>query len=83
MISQRDYRDTDTTGKSLINLALIHIPICTVMTKSLFSSFSFGMAYEFIDCVGDDVDVVSDSEVSGAFAKLTFLSLWLKHCTYS
>ncbi|XP_059215894.1 erythroid differentiation-related factor 1 isoform X1 [Centropristis striata] len=23
---------------------------------------SFGMAYEFIDCVGDDVDVVSDSE---------------------
>uniref|UniRef100_A0A3Q0RD06 Erythroid differentiation regulatory factor 1 n=1 Tax=Amphilophus citrinellus TaxID=61819 RepID=A0A3Q0RD06_AMPCI len=24
---------------------------------------SFGMAYEFIDCIGDDVDVVSDSEV--------------------
>lgn len=24
---------------------------------------SFGMAYDFIDCVGDDVDVVSDSEV--------------------
>ncbi|XP_069395248.1 erythroid differentiation-related factor 1 isoform X1 [Paralichthys olivaceus] len=23
---------------------------------------SFGMAYEFIDCIGDDVDVVSDSE---------------------
>ncbi|XP_056903015.1 erythroid differentiation-related factor 1 [Takifugu flavidus] len=23
---------------------------------------SFGMAYDFIDCVGDDVDVVSDSE---------------------
>ncbi|KAM9808634.1 erythroid differentiation-related factor 1 [Syngnathus typhle] len=26
----------------------------------LFSSF--GMAYDFIDCIGDDVDVVSDSE---------------------
>ena len=24
---------------------------------------SFGMAYEFIDSIGDDVDVVSDSEV--------------------
>lgn len=28
---------------------------------------SFGMAYDFIDCVGDDVDVVSDSEVCVAF----------------
>lgn len=29
------------------------------------SSFhSFGMAYDFIDSVGNDVDVVSDSEVS-------------------
>lgn len=26
--------------------------------------FSFGMAYEFIDSIGNDVDVVSDSEVS-------------------
>ncbi|TMS04787.1 Erythroid differentiation-related factor 1 [Larimichthys crocea] len=25
---------------------------------------SFGMAYDFIDCIGDDVDVVSDSESS-------------------
>lgn len=25
---------------------------------------SFGMAYDFIDSVGNDVDVVSDSEVS-------------------
>lgn len=25
---------------------------------------SFGMAYEFIDSIGNDVDVVSDSEVS-------------------
>lgn len=30
----------------------------------LFLFCSFGMAYDFIDCVGDDVDVVSDSEVS-------------------
>lgn len=27
-------------------------------------SISFGMAYDFIDSVGNDVDVVSDSEVS-------------------
>lgn len=25
------------------------------------------MAYDFIDCIGDDVDVVSDSEVSLIF----------------
>lgn len=31
---------------------------------------SFGMAYEFIDCIGDDVDVVSDSEVCGSLSKL-------------
>ncbi len=29
-----------------------------------FVNCSFGMAYDFIDCIGDDVDVVSDSEVS-------------------
>lgn len=28
------------------------------------SFHSFGMAYDFIDSVGNDVDVVSDSEVS-------------------
>lgn len=31
------------------------------------------MAYDFIDCVGDDVDVVSDSEVCEAFEGLEFL----------
>lgn len=31
------------------------------------------MAYDFIDCVGDDVDVVSDSEVCGAFKSSSFL----------
>lgn len=33
---------------------------------TLWPSFpvSFGMAYDFIDSVGNDVDVVSDSEVS-------------------
>lgn len=31
---------------------------------------SFGMAYEFIDSIGNDVDVVSDSEVS---------SVWFYH----
>lgn len=35
------------------------------------------MAYDFIDCVGDDVDVVSDSEVCTAFEKLTFLFFFL------
>lgn len=39
---------------------------------------SFGMAYDFIDCIGDDVDVVSDSEVCGAAATITCLSLFLK-----
>ncbi len=29
-----------------------------------FVNCSFGMAYDFIDSIGDDVDVVSDSEVS-------------------
>lgn len=35
------------------------------MTFVAFVPFiSFGMAYDFIDSVGNDVDVVSDSEVS-------------------
>lgn len=34
-----------------------------------FSFCSFGMAYDFIDCIGDDVDVVSDSEVCEAVTK--------------
>jgi hypothetical protein len=29
--------------------------------------YSFGMAYDFIDNIGDDVDVVSDSEVCHRF----------------
>ena len=33
-------------------------------------SFSFGMAYDFIDSVGNDVDVVSDSEVSVLIANV-------------
>lgn len=33
-------------------------------------SVSFGMAYDFIDSVGNDVDVVSDSEVSVLFANI-------------
>lgn len=37
------------------------------------------MAYDFIDCIGDDVDVVSDSEVCGVVASQTFLSLVPKH----
>lgn len=37
---------------------------------------SFGMAYDFIDCIGDDVDVVSDSEVCGAATNITCLSLF-------
>lgn len=35
-------------------------------------SCSFGMAYDFIDCIGDDVDVVSDSEVWATF----YLANW-------
>lgn len=34
-----------------------------VFVAFVFSG-SFGMAYDFIDSVGNDVDVVSDSEVS-------------------
>lgn len=41
----------------------------TVVIKFPFLLCSFGMAYDFIDCIGDDVDVVSDSEVCGAVAK--------------
>jgi hypothetical protein len=33
-----------------------HVLVCS-------SIYSFGMAYDFIDSIGDDVDVVSDSEV--------------------
>ncbi|XP_056291359.1 erythroid differentiation-related factor 1 [Pseudoliparis swirei] len=33
---------------------------------------SFGMAYEFIDCIGDDVDVVSDSENIKKLLKIPF-----------
>ena len=36
---------------------------CWLVIIYLSSFLSFGMAYDFIDCVGDDVDVVSDSEV--------------------
>lgn len=68
--------------KSLISLTLILIMICkhSVVIKFLFFFSSFGMAYDFIDCIGDDVDVVSDSEVCAAVAKLSFLSLTCK-CT--
>lgn len=44
----------------------------SVMIKFLVFFYSFGIAYDFIDCVGDDVDVVSDSEVCRAFENLTF-----------
>ncbi|XP_058508258.1 erythroid differentiation-related factor 1-like [Solea solea] len=33
---------------------------------------SFGMAYDFIDCIGDDVDVVSDSENIKKLLKIPF-----------
>lgn len=41
--------------------------------KHFFYLHSFGMAYDFIDCIGDDVDVVSDSEVSWAYPLLSVL----------
>lgn len=40
---------------------------CVIMSMTFVvfvPSISFGMAYDFIDSVGNDVDVVSDSEVS-------------------
>lgn len=60
--------------KSLLTQKLI-ITTCkySVMIKFLVFFCSFGIAYDFIDCVGDDVDVVSDSEVCRAFENLTFL----------
>lgn len=43
---------------------------------------SFGMAYDFIDSVGNDVDVVSDSEVSvilGVFCDRCFIPCCVLH----
>lgn len=37
------------------------------------------MAYDFIDCIGDDVDVVSDSEVGSAFPYPFLSNLFLKY----
>lgn len=34
------------------------------------------MAYDFIDCIGDDVDVVSDSEVCETFSKIHYCLLF-------
>lgn len=47
----------------------------------LSSPHSFGMAYDFIDCIGDDVDVVSDSEVCGAVRNNTsiFVTVFLSY----
>lgn len=53
--------------------------ILMMMIKFLVFFCSFGIAYDFIDCVGDDVDVVSDSEVCRAFENLTFLFLSQNH----
>lgn len=39
------------------------LPSLLFVLNGLLIFDSFGMAYDFIDCVGDDVDVVSDSEV--------------------
>ena len=39
-----------------------HSKSCALSHVCLF--LSFGMAYDFIDSIGNDVDVVSDSEVS-------------------
>lgn len=47
------------------------------MGSFLKNPYSFGMAYDFIDCIGDDVDVVSDSEVGSAFPYLS--NLFLKY----
>lgn len=40
---------------------------------------SFGMAYEFIDSIGNDVDVVSDSEVSAVCFSHCYM-LWPYLC---
>lgn len=45
---------------------------------------SFGMAYDFIDSIGNDVDVVSDSEVciiwSSVIQSSVFYDLIIKYC---
>lgn len=47
--------------------------LCLRHSELTFAAFvpsvSFGMAYDFIDSVGNDVDVVSDSEVSVLIAE--------------
>lgn len=61
-----------------------------------FVHCSFGMAYDFIDCIGDDVDVVSDSEVgpfffiwhdkwlnSSGFLEYLVLIGWSQHMHFS
>lgn len=63
-----------------MNQTLIYITMCKHPEVIKFLIFcSFGMAYDFIDCIGDDVDVVSDSEVCGAATKITCLSSFLKY----
>lgn len=48
-----------------LTLSMTNYRITVNVTFVAFApSFSFGMAYDFIDSVGNDVDVVSDSEVS-------------------
>lgn len=55
------YPRSDEMQYSIINSPCIIVS----MTFVAFVPFlSFGMAYDFIDSVGNDVDVVSDSEVS-------------------
>lgn len=46
---------------SVINATCVTMRVTFV---AFLPSVSFGMAYDFIDSVGNDVDVVSDSEVS-------------------
>lgn len=58
---EKGYPGSDGIVYSLINSTCIIMS----MTFVAFVPFiSFGMAYDFIDSVGNDVDVVSDSEVS-------------------
>lgn len=67
------------TALLFININIIarglSVELFSVINLLVTFHLSFGMAYDFIDCVGDDVDVVSDSEVCIMYYIIIF-SAW-------
>lgn len=63
-----DFRDVRMWELCVLEVDIICENSTCITVSVTFVAFvpsvSFGMAYDFIDSVGNDVDVVSDSEVS-------------------